>query len=136
MKNIIAFERGRSPKEGLGLGIEGYKEKYRILVMSSEFNDVEVAAESLFNADQFGTYGKRNPFEISSIKAFQNSNFVIIENGKEFQILKMRFAPAHAEMSPSSTLSFAEGWKYPIKDLNKCIMWMVEETEKWHGYKL
>lgn len=134
--NIIAFERGRSPKEGLTIGIEAMKKKHRILVIESEFNDLEVAANSLFDADRFGKYDSR------STKAVMDSNFVILKNERIFRIIKSRYAPAHSEMSPSSPLEFFENWNYPESQLNDCIMWMAKESEKWnrteddYGFKL
>ena len=134
--NIIAFERGKSPKEGLTIGVEAMKKKHRILVIKTEFRDVEVAGNSLFNADAFGTHKRSTTEEIL------NSYFTIIANDREFRIIKMRFAPAHSEMSPSSVIDFVTNWNYPIKRLNDCIVWMAEESEKWnrteddYGFKL
>ena len=54
----------------------------------------------------------------------------------------MRYAPAHSEMSPGSTLEFFQNWNYPVERLNDSIMWMAKESDKWnrmeddYGYKL
>jgi hypothetical protein len=145
MKNIIAFERGKSPKSGLGIGIEGMKKKHRIMVIDSEFRDLETASNSLFGADQFGVfgsdqYGKYAP--IGSMRQIQDAYFVIIANEDKFRIVKMRYAPAHSEMSPSSVLEFFQNWDYPKERINDCIMWMAAEAENWgrkeddYGFKL
>jgi hypothetical protein len=140
--NIIGFERGRNPKKGLSLGIEGYKKKYRILVVETEFKDIEVAADSVFGADQFGARKVLTKF--GSIKNLYDAHFVIIHNDKDFMIVKMRFGPAFSGTSPANTtaITFTTDWKYPKNRLNDCIMWLGEISEEWNkmegtdGYKL
>ena len=134
--NIIAFERGKGIKQTLTIGIEAMKKKYRILVIETEFNDLEVAGNSLWDADRFGKYDR------TATKNIMDSNFVILKNERIFRIIKMRYAPAHSEMSPSSSLEFFQNWNYPIGRLEDSIMWMAKESDKWnrteddYGYKL
>jgi hypothetical protein len=144
MRNIIAFERGKSPKASLGIGIEGMKKKARIMVIETEFNDLDTASNSLFGerVGVFGSdqYGKYAP--MGSMRQIQEAYFVIIANEKKFRIIKMRFAPANSEMSPPSILEFFQNWDYTKERLNDCIMWMANEVEGWerkeddYGFKL
>jgi len=147
MRNIIAFERGKSPKETLGIGIEAMKKKHRILVIETEFKDLETAKNSFFGADQFGVFGSdqygRTPFGPKGfMRQLQDAYFVIIANEDKFRIVKMRFAPAHSEMSPSSVIDYSQNWDYPKNKINDCIMWMAKESDDWHrkeddyGFKL
>jgi hypothetical protein len=110
------------------LGVEGLKKKYGILVIKSEFNDLVESWEKVMNVFR-DIETARN---LSAVRIIKDSNFVIIENGKEFQIMKSRYAPANAEMDPTSRYGFCEGCLHPIEKLNECIMWMVEESKYWN----
>ena len=136
MKKLIEFERGKSPKEVLGIGVEAMRKEHRILVIETQFNSLQEAANSLFGSPSFGIFGSdqygRHPFEQSgSMRKLQDAYWVILANDDKFRIVKARFAPAHSEMSPANVTDFAQNWDYPKERLNDCIMWMAKETEGW-----
>lgn len=121
MKNTIVFERGKSPKSGIGIGIDGMIRKHKILLIESPFADI---------GSGFSTIDKIINNSGLPVRATYDANFIIVHNNEEFIIVKKRFAPAQSEMSPTIVAEFVMNWKYPKKDMNRCIMWIAKISEK------
>ena len=126
MKNTINFERGKSPKEGMGIGIEGMKEKYHILVIESEFNDLD---------SKFGSVERIMKNSVVATKKIMEAHFVIVHNKRGFMLVKMRYMPVTKSHNSSLAIwPYLENTEYPIKDLNNCIIWLAESADDWGHY--